>query len=205
MNVLFLTPLPPLPLDSGGQIRIYEFIRSLSKKHDIYLISFATDKQKKRLVDYGRLHYKKLKEICKHIIIIDYEFDDSLLYGFKKLLEYVKYTASGKPLCYIPYYNKNFIEAVKFIVKDVKIDVVQFENLTMSQYSSFLHPRTKLVLSEHNVETEIIDVHLREDRGNIIKRFIRNMFFAIDTRNTFKFELEGLGRFFSAIITISNP
>lgn len=40
MKVLMLTPILPYPLYSGGQVRIYNLIKNLAKKHEITLFSF---------------------------------------------------------------------------------------------------------------------------------------------------------------------
>ncbi len=57
MKILMLTPYLPYPLFSGGQIRTYNLLKNLSKKHQITLFSFIRNKNEKEYVD-------KLKEFC---------------------------------------------------------------------------------------------------------------------------------------------
>ena len=47
MKVLFVSAVLPYPLYSGGQIRIYNLLKRLGKKHEIHLYSFIrSDKEK---------------------------------------------------------------------------------------------------------------------------------------------------------------
>lgn len=55
-----LTPYLPYPLRSGGQIRTYNLLKNLSKKHDITLFSLIKDEEEKQY-----LH--ELKKFCKKV------------------------------------------------------------------------------------------------------------------------------------------
>lgn len=48
MKILMLTPYLPFPLYSGGQIRTYNLLKNLSKKHQITLFSFIRSHQEKQ-------------------------------------------------------------------------------------------------------------------------------------------------------------
>lgn len=56
MKVLMLTPYLPFPLWSGGQIRTYNLLKHLSKKHEITLFSFIRNENERdyipKLMDY---------------------------------------------------------------------------------------------------------------------------------------------------------
>ena len=43
MNILFLSPWFPYPPENGSKIRIYNLIKSLSKRHEVRLISFVRE------------------------------------------------------------------------------------------------------------------------------------------------------------------
>lgn len=60
MNILMLTPYLPYPLLSGGQIRTYNLLKHLSKKHTITLFSFIRDNKERRYV-------QALKEFCQDV------------------------------------------------------------------------------------------------------------------------------------------
>lgn len=50
MKILMLTPYLPYPPSSGGQIRSYNLIKDLSKKHEITLFSLIKDDSERRFV-----------------------------------------------------------------------------------------------------------------------------------------------------------
>lgn len=60
MKILMLTPYLPFPDSSGGQIRSYNLIKDLSKKHDITLFSLIKDDSEKRFIS-------ELEKYCKEV------------------------------------------------------------------------------------------------------------------------------------------
>jgi hypothetical protein len=51
MNILFVSAILPYPLISGGQIRIYNLLRQLSKTHSISLFSFIRNEEERKYVN----------------------------------------------------------------------------------------------------------------------------------------------------------
>jgi glycosyltransferase involved in cell wall biosynthesis len=62
MKILMLTPYLPYPLYSGGQIRSYNLLKNLSKKHEITLFSFIRSSKEAQ-------YLKDLKPFCKKVVI----------------------------------------------------------------------------------------------------------------------------------------
>ena len=60
MKILMLTPYLPYPLYSGGQIRTYNLLKHLSRKHEITLFSFIRDKIEVSYIN-------KLKDLCTDV------------------------------------------------------------------------------------------------------------------------------------------
>ena len=60
MKILMLTPYLPYPLHSGGQIRSYNLIKNLSKKHQITLFSFIRSNKEAE-------HIQELKKYCTKV------------------------------------------------------------------------------------------------------------------------------------------
>lgn len=50
MKILMLTPYLPYPLFSGGQIRTYNLLKNLSRKHQITLFSFIRDEKEREFI-----------------------------------------------------------------------------------------------------------------------------------------------------------
>jgi len=62
MKILMLTPYLPYPLLSGGQIRTYNLLKNLAKKHDITLFSFIRSESEKK-------YLSQLLTYCKDVRI----------------------------------------------------------------------------------------------------------------------------------------
>ncbi len=61
MKILMLTPYLPFPDSSGGQIRSYNLIKDLSRKHEITLFSLIKDDSEKRFVSELEKYCHKVK------------------------------------------------------------------------------------------------------------------------------------------------
>lgn len=79
MKILMITPYLPYPLLSGGQIRSYNLLKNLSKKHKITLFSFIRD-------DNERVHIKKLTKYCQLVKVFKrrkaWDIKNIILAGF---------------------------------------------------------------------------------------------------------------------------
>lgn len=62
MKILMLTPYLPYPLLSGGQIRSYNLLKNLSRKHDITLFSFIRKNEEKA-------HLPELQKFCRKVVV----------------------------------------------------------------------------------------------------------------------------------------
>lgn len=60
MKILMLTPYLPYPLLSGGQIRTYNLLKKLSKKHDVTLFALIKNHSERK-------YLKELNPFCKRI------------------------------------------------------------------------------------------------------------------------------------------
>ncbi len=61
MKILMLTPYLPFPPSSGGQIRSYNLIKHLSKKHEITLFCYIRRKEEERYLPELKKYCKKVK------------------------------------------------------------------------------------------------------------------------------------------------
>lgn len=62
MKILMLTPYLPYPLLSGGQIRTYNLLKNLSKKHEITLFSLIKEEKEKKYIE-------QIKPFCKKVAV----------------------------------------------------------------------------------------------------------------------------------------
>lgn len=61
MKILMLTPYLPFPDSSGGQIRSYNLIKDLSKKHEITLFSLIKEDSEKKYISELEKYCKKVR------------------------------------------------------------------------------------------------------------------------------------------------
>ena len=67
MKILMLTPYLPYPLLSGGQIRTYNLLKNLSRKHDITLFSLIKDEKEKQ-------YLSELEKFCAKVQVFKRTF-----------------------------------------------------------------------------------------------------------------------------------
>lgn len=61
MKILLLTPYLPYPPSSGGQVRSYNLIKQLYKKHDISLFCYIRDDKERQFIPELKKYCKKVK------------------------------------------------------------------------------------------------------------------------------------------------
>lgn len=105
-KLLVLSPYFPYPLDEGGHIRTFHFIKSLSKEFEIHLFSFLVDQKsidKSALMNYCKdcntinvpIHKKdllhKLLRNCRRIFLLKNPSTDTFLFrgAEKSLSDYI--------------------------------------------------------------------------------------------------------------------
>jgi glycosyltransferase involved in cell wall biosynthesis len=62
MRVLMVTPYLPYPPSSGGQVRSYNLLKHLAKKHQITLLSLITNEEEKK-------YLPKFKDLCSKVMV----------------------------------------------------------------------------------------------------------------------------------------
>ncbi|HXT31770.1 MAG TPA: glycosyltransferase family 4 protein [Vicinamibacterales bacterium] len=136
MRVLFLTPRLPFPPNRGGEITVFNFLRVLSRRHELSLVSFYDRPEE--------LAYRgDLERYCRHVEMVPRPTKLApavlarTLFGRRSYA--VERHASGR-----------FAAAVREMVARATPDVVQIETFLMGQYLDELRP-LPTVLDMHNV------------------------------------------------------
>jgi len=121
MKILYISPKIPYPLSDGGNLRVFNHIKHLSKKHNIISLSFIRHKEELR----------NIRELRKHCSVetIMLSKGRSLFNSFIGLL-------SKKPLRIWYLKDRKFREKARKIGKEA--DLVIIQALRMSPYS--FHP-----------------------------------------------------------------
>lgn len=140
MKILMLTPYLPYPPSSGGQIRSYNLIKELSKKHEITLCSLIKFESEKKYI-------KKLNPFCKRIYI------------FKRpekawtIQNIIKTGFSSWPFLVIRNYSPSEKKALTQIIKEDTFDIIHAETFYVTPHI----PKTKVpvVLVDQTIEYQV--------------------------------------------------
>lgn len=120
MKVFVVLSRVPYPLDKGDKLRAFNFVRYLSKYHDIYLCCLNENKLHPKA-------YKKLKPFCKEIFIIDLP-KISIVYNIFKVL------FTGKPFQTGYFYSTKAKKRINDIIKSIQPDHIFCQLIRMAEY-----------------------------------------------------------------------
>jgi glycosyltransferase involved in cell wall biosynthesis len=115
MNILVLTPYPPVLHVHGGGVRMFHNIRILAQEHNVQVFSFVENEEERKLL-------KSVEPICESITAIE-RISDLSAHWFSLAPFMVR--EFGTPAMH---------KAVDEAVRKKKIDVIQCEYLQMAQY-----------------------------------------------------------------------
>lgn len=113
MNILMLTPYLPFPLLSGGQIRTYNLLKYLSRKHNITLFSFIRSEKEKRYIS-------SLREFCDYIKV----YPKKPPWSPSSLL---KSATSVYPLVVCMYLNRQLRNEIGLLLQKKHFDLIHAE------------------------------------------------------------------------------
>jgi len=160
MKILMLTPYLPFPDSSGGQIRSYNLIKDLSKKHKITLFSLIKDDSEKKYVS-------ELEKYCKKVCVFKrskspWTLRNILLTGF-----------GPYPFLVIRNLSPEEKDAVKEEIQKNKYDLIHAETFYVMPHI----PETKIpiLLVEQTIEY-LVYKHYVEGSRNLFLRWL----FSID-------------------------
>lgn len=154
MKILMLTPYLPFPPSSGGQIRSYNLIKHLSRKHEITLCSLIKYEEEKKYVE-------KLEKFCKKIYIFKrptkpWTISNILRTGF-----------SLYPFLVIRNYSSEEKRTLKQIVSKDNFDIIHAETFYVSPHI----PQTDvpIVLVDQTIEYQVYQHYVDHYKFPILK------------------------------------
>jgi polysaccharide biosynthesis protein PslH len=144
MNILFVSAILPYPLYSGGQIRIYNLLKSLSRRHTITLFSFIRSNQELQ-------HVPELS-FCKSV--------STFFRGHAWQPKYIARAVSGKyPFLLSTYNNVSMREGLIDALRSNSFDVIHIEPGYV--WPSIPQTNLPIVVGEHNIEHMIYSEYVR--------------------------------------------
>ena len=144
MKILFISALLPYPLQSGGQIRIYNLLKRLSKKHSITLLSFIRSEKEKE-------YYKELSFFSRV----------ETVYRGKALQFQYLFGALGNHSWLLSSYNNNEMrKSINHELRTNNYDLIHIEPFYV--FPSLSKLSIPLVVGEHNIEYAIYEQYVRK-------------------------------------------
>lgn len=134
MNVLFVSAVLPYPLHSGGQIRIYNLIKRLSRRHRVTLASFIRGEEE--------LQYKKELAFCESVHMV--------MRGRAWQPKYLMSAFGKYPFLLATYDNSDMRKTLTDLLSTKRFDLLHAEPFYV--WPSIPEIRLPIVISEHNIE-----------------------------------------------------
>ena len=182
MNILFISAILPYPLHSGGQVRLYNLLKLLSKDHEITLYSFIRNESERELV--SRLSF--LKSI--HLFYRGHVWQPKYL--FRAL-------TSDMPLLLSSYENQAMKQAIAKDATEHHYDILHLEPFYVWP-SIPERVQIPIVVAEHNIEYEVYQAYARQTPIPFIESILKN-----DVQKIKKYE-EFVWKKANSIITVSD-
>jgi len=153
MKILLISSYLPFPLLSGGQVRLFNLIEQLSKKHEITLIC-----EKRPYQDAKDI--AELEKICKEVITVDRGKQWSLT-------NIIKAGFSSNSFLLTGHTNSIFQQKIKEVLSKNSFDAIHVEtyyvmqNLLESGIMDQSSGKVPIVLVEHNVEYQVYEKFMK--------------------------------------------
>ncbi|MEK7592553.1 MAG: glycosyltransferase family 4 protein [Patescibacteria group bacterium] len=180
MNILVVSAVLPYPLYSGGQIRLYNLLRILSRDHSIHLVAYIRDESEKK--------YLKNLSFCASV--------RTVYRGRAWQLQYILKTGLSRyPFLYETYNIPEAKREIQEVLDSEKIDLIHIE----PSYVWLGLPLTNIpiVAVEHNIEHDVYAQYAKNVRFSLL-RWLLN----IDIKKMIRAE-ETVWKSVSSIVAVS--
>lgn len=154
MKILMLTPYLPFPDSSGGQIRSYNLIKSLSKKHKITLFSLIKDDSERRFIP-------ELEKYCSKVRVFKrskspWTLRNILLTGF-----------GPYPFLVIRNLSPQEKKAVKEEIQSFKYDLIHAETFYVMPHIP--ETKTPILLVEQTIEYLVYKHYVEGSKNPLLR------------------------------------
>jgi len=156
MNLLFLAPRVPWPLDTGGKIRTYHMLKGLARVHHVTVLAFWD-------TEVERQGAGALADLGAEIEIVPRTLDLRA-----KVLDMALGATSAMPINMRKYERAAMRARIREVQLRQRIDLVHCDHLHMAQYGlMFAAP---FAIDEHNIESLILRRYAEDARERLAKR-----------------------------------
>lgn len=141
MKILLVSSYLPYPLYSGGQVRLYNIIKELSKRYEITLVCERRPNETDADVD-------EVKKICKEVITVDRKKQ----WSFENIL---KASISSHSFLLTGHMLPEMRQKIGELLQKKTYDVIHVETFYVMQ--NVPETSVPIVLIEHNIEYKVYD------------------------------------------------
>jgi polysaccharide biosynthesis protein PslH len=159
-KILFLAFDLPFPLDRGGRIKTFHFLRGLARKSEVTVVALNRSPEEHQYLD-------TFKGWLKNIYLVP--IDVSLK---RKLSVVVNSLGNKKPFIISLYFNQKAQELIRTLCQNEHFDIIYADHLHMSQYVPHDTP-SYTILDEHNIEASLISRFEKRRKLGVIRLFSR--------------------------------
>jgi len=131
MKILFIVSRFPYPLITGDRLTIFNYIKHLSRQHEITLISFIESKKELEYLE-------KLKPFCKRIETV-------LQKPIQSYLSCVVRLFSGYPLQVSYFYSKKMSSRIRNVLAQDNFDLIYIHTIRMAEYVKDINSYPKVL------------------------------------------------------------
>lgn len=154
MKILMLTPYLPYPPSSGGQVRSYNLIKNLAKKHEITLLSLIKTDEEKQYIS-------ELEKYCYKVKVFRRPAKPWML---KNIL---KTGFSRYPFLVVRNYSQEEKDYLENELQSEKYDLIHAETFYVMPHL----PETKIpiILVDQTIEFQVYQHYVRNDKRLFLK------------------------------------
>ena len=156
MNILFLAPRVPWPLDTGGKIRTYHMLKGLARYHSVVLVAFW-DNAMEREGSRNMLELGVEVELVERSIGYQAQAVDTILGA-----------TTTMPITMRRYERAAMRARIREVRLRKRIDIVHCDHLHMAQYGGLVG--APFSIDEHNIESVILRRAAENEGEPILKR-----------------------------------
>src|SRR3972149_2017441 len=155
MKILVVSAVLPYPLYSGGQVRMYDWLKRLVKMHEIHLFSFIRSQEE-------REHLSQLS-FCKTVTTCYRGRGWRPKYIFESL-------TTPYPLLWASYHNKEMLSLLSDELVKGQYDLIHLEPGYV--WPSLPKTPTPVVVAEQNIEHRVYEAFVRQFPLRILRPFL---------------------------------
>ncbi len=183
MKIVVLLPRVPYPTIKGDKLRSYNFIRELSKEHEIHL--FAIDEEKTKEEDINHL-----KQFCASIYIAP--ISKSTIF-----INVIKAFFKGLPFQVGYYYSKSVHKKFNDYLNKVKPDRIFCQLIRVAEYVKDIKDIKKTIDIQDTMSVNVL-------RNSTSSNWLKKHIFKIESKRLVKYENKIFDYFDNKVI-ISKP